>query len=300
MNADFYRNFVKIVECGTLSAASRELNIAQPALTNQVKQFEEVYGARLFIRNARQMEPTDAGRILYEKARNITALEDAAHKEIDACVNGSEGVVRIAMTQAFPDVEIVELLKSFHLAYPKIRYEFYELNSAQIMEMLETNLVEVGIVRTSGLIPPQLTEQICMDQQLCVYFRKDNPWDLKEGDTLPISLLHKIPIAISRGFEGKLREIFLRDNVSPVIMSVSTSRMNPMMWAECGAAVAILCTGKTEDTGKEDMVCMPMNSDNEAVSEELKATRSFITVKDRTLSAAASCFLEYSKKKSHT
>ena len=40
MNLDFYRNFVKIVECGTLSATARYLHVAQSALSSQVKQFE--------------------------------------------------------------------------------------------------------------------------------------------------------------------------------------------------------------------------------------------------------------------
>lgn len=295
MNADFYRNFVKIVECGTLSAASRELLVAQPALSNQVKLFEEVYGAQLFIRNARQMEPTDAGRILYEKAKSIIALEDAAHREIDACVDGAQGTLRIAMTQAFPDVGIVELLRGFHRAYPKIRYELYELNTAQIMDMLKNNLAEVGIVRSSDRLPPYLAEQICIEQKLCACFRRDNPWLSDRAEAIPTGSLQGVPLAISRGFEATLRDIFQRDSVSPVIMSVSTSRTNAMMWAECGAAVAILCNGERENVFDGELACLPLRSDNEITARELLATRAFITVRDRGLSAAAQRFLDFSQ-----
>lgn len=293
MNVDFYRNYVKIVECGTLSAASRELLIAQPALTNQIKQFEHLYGTKLFIRNARKMEPTDAGRILYEKAKGIVMLEDAAHKEIEACVNGSLGTVRIGMTQAHPDTGINRLLQRFHMENPGIRFEFYETTSGDVLEMLKSHLLEIGIVRTSGLLPPDFTERICMKQTLCAYFRKDNPWLLTNAPAISIRSLTNVPLAISRGFESILRDIFLREDVQPTFLSISTSRMIPCMWAENRMAVAILCTGETEKPIQPGMLCRPLISDHAEIRQELKATRSFITSADQKISAAAECFLKF-------
>ena len=91
MNLTYYRNFVEIVECGTISAASRKLLIAQPALSAQLKSMERELGAELLERTARQVVPTDAGRILYEKAKNMLMLQDVVEKEIAACVRGSRG-----------------------------------------------------------------------------------------------------------------------------------------------------------------------------------------------------------------
>ena len=44
MNLEVYRNYVAIIDAGTISAASRELHIAQPALSNQLKALEAAYG----------------------------------------------------------------------------------------------------------------------------------------------------------------------------------------------------------------------------------------------------------------
>lgn len=52
MNIDFYRNYTKIVDCGSLSAAARCLHIAQSALSTQLKQLEEEYHAVLFNRTS--------------------------------------------------------------------------------------------------------------------------------------------------------------------------------------------------------------------------------------------------------
>ena len=64
MNMEFYRNFIEVVEAGTISAASRKLLIAQPALSNQIKALERQYNAKLFIRDSRRIVLTDAGEIL--------------------------------------------------------------------------------------------------------------------------------------------------------------------------------------------------------------------------------------------
>ncbi|MBQ3159193.1 MAG: LysR family transcriptional regulator, partial [Clostridia bacterium] len=75
MNLQYYYNFVTIVEEGSLTAASRKLHIAQPALSNQIKAMEEKYGTRLFFRGARRLELTDAGMILYQKAKRMCVKE---------------------------------------------------------------------------------------------------------------------------------------------------------------------------------------------------------------------------------
>lgn len=49
MTLDSYRNFVAIVDCGSISAASKQLLIAQPSLSNQLKNIEKHMGLNSFI-----------------------------------------------------------------------------------------------------------------------------------------------------------------------------------------------------------------------------------------------------------
>lgn len=295
MNIDFYRNYIEIVELGTLSAAARSLHVAQSALSNQLKQFEEEFGTPLFIRSSRRLELTGAGRILYRKAKDIVALVDAAHKEIDAGIEGSRGSLRLGITQAYPDLYSNRLLQGFRAENPNMRFEIYEESSMEIMEKLRSGVIEIGIVRYPGRIPPFLTEVLTRKERVCAYVRRDNPWIDAQADELSVSALEKAPLAISRGIVGLLDDIFQREGISPGIMSVSTSRSNPMMWAEAGAAVAIVRMGEGEPGETGDCVCLPLSSDDEIIKDELKASRSIVTVKDSVLSAAASSFLEFIK-----
>ena len=95
MNLQYYFNYVTIVEEGSLTAASRKLHIAQPALSNQIKAMEQKYGTRLFFRGARRLELTDAGMILYQKAKRMCEIEQAAKNEIASGFTGHKGAYEL-------------------------------------------------------------------------------------------------------------------------------------------------------------------------------------------------------------
>ena len=98
MDIEHYRNFIAIVDCGNISAAAQHLHVAQPALTAQVKAMQRKFGAELLRvrRGARSVELTDAGAILYNKARFLCAIEDSVKSEIISVVNGISGKLSIS------------------------------------------------------------------------------------------------------------------------------------------------------------------------------------------------------------
>lgn len=57
MNLDHFRVFAVVAKHGTVTRASEELNITQPAVTNQLKLMEDIYGVRLYTKHCRGIEP---------------------------------------------------------------------------------------------------------------------------------------------------------------------------------------------------------------------------------------------------
>ena len=74
MTLDSYKNFVAIVESGSILAAANKLLIAQPSLSNQLKNIEKNYGAQLLIRVSRSLELTDVNKIHIMQVRDGMAL----------------------------------------------------------------------------------------------------------------------------------------------------------------------------------------------------------------------------------
>src|SRR3546814_17704075 len=70
--------FVTIGDSASFSQASRELNIAQPALSQQISRLEYDVGVPLLVRSSRGVSPTEAGVTLYRHAKSILRQIDHA------------------------------------------------------------------------------------------------------------------------------------------------------------------------------------------------------------------------------
>src|SRR5262249_56547079 len=81
---------------GSVTAAARELNYAQPSVSHHIARLEAETGAQLLERVGRGIRLTDAGRLLAERAEEIIGRLDAAETELAAHVGLHEGRVRLA------------------------------------------------------------------------------------------------------------------------------------------------------------------------------------------------------------
>ena len=128
MEIDNYRNFLAIVEAGSMTSASEFVHIAQPALSKQLKSLEGYFGTKLIIttRGSKHLILTDAGKILYHKAKYICSLEDMARIEIDDISDGNRGTLRISAANSRSSIFIKTCLEPFHDLFPNVVYEIYE------------------------------------------------------------------------------------------------------------------------------------------------------------------------------
>ncbi|MEL7509657.1 MAG: LysR family transcriptional regulator [Cyanobacteria bacterium J06554_1] len=117
------RALVKVVETGSFSEASRQLNLAVSSVTRQINSLERSLNTQLLNRSTRSVTVTPRGRQYYEKVARI--LQDVA--EANACAReGSDtprGVLRVGMPVAFGRLQVAPLLHGFLTQCPEIRLE---------------------------------------------------------------------------------------------------------------------------------------------------------------------------------
>ena len=82
MDLKTLRYFIVVAEELNITKASKILMMSQPPLSNQIKNLEDELNTTLFIRGKRQLELTEAGKYLYQKAKDIIALNDKTASEI--------------------------------------------------------------------------------------------------------------------------------------------------------------------------------------------------------------------------
>lgn len=130
--------FVRVVDTGSFSAAARQTNVGQPAVSKLIAQLEERLGVRLITRTTRGLSPTEAGQHFYERARR--ALDEADEAELAArgAGRGLTGRLRISAATTFARLHIVPRLPQFLAAHP-------ELDLEVIMDDRVIDMVEEGI-----------------------------------------------------------------------------------------------------------------------------------------------------------
>lgn len=130
--------FCRVVEAGSFSAAARDLNVGQPAVSKSVAQLEDRLGVRLLLRSARGLTPTEAGMSFYARAKR--SIEEADEAEIAARGEGSGlvGRLRVSAAVTFARVNIVPRLPAFLAVHPELDIEL-------VLDDRDIDLVEEGI-----------------------------------------------------------------------------------------------------------------------------------------------------------
>jgi DNA-binding transcriptional LysR family regulator len=82
LNLDQLRAFVEVIERGSFTAAARELNLTQPAVTHQIQELERRFKVALVERFGKRAYLTQAGEKLIEHARNLLEEDSRDDAEV--------------------------------------------------------------------------------------------------------------------------------------------------------------------------------------------------------------------------
>src|SRR5580704_5150681 len=94
------RSFIRVVETGSFSAVSRENQVSQSAVTRQIAQLEQHFGARLFHRTTRHLSLTDDGQGLLTHARHLVEAADEMEMALGRQSSSPTGLVRLGTSIA--------------------------------------------------------------------------------------------------------------------------------------------------------------------------------------------------------
>ena len=130
--------FARVVDTGSFSAAARQLNVGQPAVSKLIAQLEDQLGVQLLTRSTRGLSPTEAGQRYYERARR--ALEEADEADLAArgAGRGLTGRLRVSAAITFARLHIIPRLPAF-------LSDHAELDLEMIMDDRSVDMVAEGI-----------------------------------------------------------------------------------------------------------------------------------------------------------
>ncbi|AAK80349.1 DNA-binding transcriptional LysR family regulator [Clostridium acetobutylicum] len=229
--------FYTIAEEGKITTAAKKLHIAQPPLSYQLKNLETELGVKLVERGSRNIKLTDAGLMLYNRAKQILNLTQTTIDELNDFKNGTHGTLSIGTVSSSGWSLVNNILIKFHKKYPLINFEIHEGNTYELLEILKRGIIEFAIVRTPfnsyGLNCIYLPKE-----PMVAVMREDFNYSL--SNTTKISELKDKPLIFYRRFEKLIYEACENSNFRPKVFCKNDDARTTLLWASAGFGIAIV------------------------------------------------------------
>jgi DNA-binding transcriptional LysR family regulator len=140
------RYFVALAEHLHFGKAALALNMAQPALSQQIRQLEDELGTPLFERNTRRVTLLPAGNTFLARAQAILHELSLAVEEARDLNVGHSGSVRIGFVSTAAPRVIPELLNRLRRKYPRIHVDLYETDPLDQVQQLHWLKIDIGLM----------------------------------------------------------------------------------------------------------------------------------------------------------
>ena len=141
------RYFVAVAEELHFGRAAARLNMAQPPLSQQIRQLEKEIKVTLFARNKRSVALTEAGRVFLAETRRTLAQADRSVYVVQQAERGEIGRLVIGFISSATYSVFPDILRSFRMRYPKIEVMLDESTTERQLQALHDNKIDIGFLR---------------------------------------------------------------------------------------------------------------------------------------------------------
>lgn len=246
------RYFCTVVEQGSISQASRMLNMAQPPLSKRLQELEEELNVSLFLRSGRRVEPTEAGLFFYKKACAILREVEDTKRETILLAHRETKVLRIGLTHLFQSY-FKPLILEIHRKNPAAEIGVSVSDSSHLEFLLNNGRIDIALIQK----PYRSDGYDCIAFDPIKLVAVVNKKLLPEPPTSPVSFfdLGKYPLLLLKRADGagtyeSIMDHFRKGGVQPnAIMHISQPGVI-LDWLESGLEAAALLPSSEVDAEK--------------------------------------------------
>ncbi|MCB1866076.1 MAG: LysR family transcriptional regulator [Chromatiales bacterium] len=166
--------FFTVAKLLSFTKAAEALHMTQPAVTFQVRQLEEQFNTRLFDRTHNRISLTDAGRRVYEYADRIFDLYAQMENAVKEVTGDVSGALLLGASTTVAEYMLPSLLGDFKKRYPDVEIHLKVSNTDGIVQMVENNTIDLGVVE-APVANKNLDVEVCRIDELVVVVDPDHP-----------------------------------------------------------------------------------------------------------------------------
>ena len=163
--------FLAVAEELNFTKASEKLFISQPPLSRQIMELEEELQARLFNRNNKKVELTEAGKYFEKEVKELFQDLERISVKTKKIAENVSGEFRIAYISSIYSSVISDLIKHLKEQFPYVNFKLFEVSTTKQISALEQGKIELGIIR-SPIKSPKIKAQLWFKDGFSVVYNK--------------------------------------------------------------------------------------------------------------------------------
>ncbi|MCE9679432.1 LysR family transcriptional regulator [Shewanella sp. AS1] len=198
MDTKQLKHFDALATKGSFTLAAKQLNIAQPALSQSIKRLEAHLGVTLINRNrhfrgqdGNRLTLTAEGQALHQHAKLILKQLKQAEAQIKSMANLTMGEVRIAVPGMLGSYYLPSRLMAFRHHYPELKLSLFEGGTRDSLRMLQNEEVDIAII-TSQDLQPNFDSHLLLREQMVVAVGEEHPLAQQQSVTLEQFFEHEL------------------------------------------------------------------------------------------------------------
>jgi LysR family tcuABC transcriptional regulator len=200
------RYFAQIVESGSLSKASRQLLIAQPALSQQIAKLEREVGKPLLSRSSKGVAPTENGLALYHHARFMLRQLDQALSIARKESGAVQGMVSVGLASTTLSALGLPLVRRVRERYPSILLNVVEGMSGHVGQLLRMSQLDLAVLFSADMAR-EFSVDALLEEELFVMLPRQSALVAPRRTSLSIAQAAALPLFLPTMAHGLRRRI---------------------------------------------------------------------------------------------
>lgn len=236
--------FIAVAEELNFSRAAERLHMAQPPLSQQIRQLEEELGFAVFHRTKRHVQLTAAGQLFLTEVRQVLQSLDQAVQVGRQASRGEVGQLTVGFVSSSAYNVLPPILKTFRRHVPGVTLELQELTTREQLQALLEGKLDIGFARPP-VEEPGLEVAAIFQEPLIVALPESHP--LQACDTIPVRSLSNEPFilfprAVAPGLYDPIISLCLQAGFSPQVVqeAIQMQTIVSLVAAEMGVAIVPL------------------------------------------------------------
>ncbi|MDD3367430.1 MAG: LysR family transcriptional regulator [Lachnospiraceae bacterium] len=209
---EYYKVFVTVARCKSLTLAAEKLSISQPAVSQSLKQLEQAVETKLFVRTSKGVTLTEEGAVLYAYVSKGYEQMEMGERKLYEMRHLDAGEIRIGASDMTLQFYLLPFLEIFHESHPGIKVTVTNAPTPETLQNLRDGMIDFGVVSTPFENREGLRIRTVREiEDIFVAGRRFIPYKNK---TLDFQELEKLPlISLEKGTSTRTyMDTFLREN----------------------------------------------------------------------------------------